>query len=91
MVFQIDTIDTEDQAKVFAERLSGPSQIYFLDGVWGSGKSEYLEKVASFLPKNFKFVQLALWKPSNKATLAKKYSWPLTLALQFYPLYWDGS
>lgn len=72
MVFQIDTIDTEDQAKVFAERLSGPSQIYFLDGVWGSGKSEYLKKVASFLPKNFKFVQLALWKPSNKATLAKK-------------------
>ena len=72
MVFQIDTIETEDQAKVFAERLSGPSQIYFLDGVWGSGKSEYLKKVASFLPKNFKFVELALWKPSNKATLAKK-------------------
>jgi len=72
MVFQIDTIETADQAKVFAERLSGPSQIYFLDGVWGSGKSEYLKKVASFLPKNFKFVQLALWKPSNKATLAKK-------------------
>lgn len=72
MVFQIDTIETGDQAKVFAKRLSGPSQIYFLDGIWGSGKSEYLKKVASFLPKQFKFVELALWKPSNKATLAKK-------------------
>lgn len=72
MVLRIDRIDTKEQAQIFAERLVSSSQIYFLDGAWGSGKSEYLKNVESYLPKQFKFVQLTLWKPSSKATLAKK-------------------
>lgn len=72
MVLRIETIDTKDQAQIFAKRLVSSSQIYFLDGVWGSGKSEYLEKVESYLPKKYKFVRLMLWKPRNEATLAKK-------------------
>lgn len=72
MVLRIETIDTKDQAQIFAKRLVSSSQIYFLDGAWGSGKSEYLEKVESYLPKQYKCVRLMLWKPRNKATLAKK-------------------
>lgn len=72
MVLQLDLIDTKEQAQIFANQIAASPQIYFLDGKWGSGKSEYLKQVESCLPRGFKFVELVLWKPKDKSSLAKK-------------------
>lgn len=72
MVLQLDLIDTKEQAQIFANQIAASPQIYFLDGKWGSGKSKYLKQVESCLPRGFKFVELVLWRPKDKSTLAKK-------------------
>ena len=75
--WKIDRIDTTNVAKAFAEELKGEAKTYFLQGSWGSGKTEYLKEVEKAMNggkkhfKPFKFVYLELWKPKNKASLAQ--------------------
>ena len=44
--WKIDHIDTSSLAKKFAELLEQDNnKTYFLQGTWGSGKTEYLKEV----------------------------------------------
>ena len=70
--WKIDRIDTTNVAKAFVKELKEEQpKTYFLNGTWGSGKTEYLKEVENVSNNNFKFVYLELWKPKNKAALAQ--------------------
>ena len=70
--WKIDRIDTTNVAKAFVKELKEEQpKTYFLNGTWGSGKTEYLKEVENVGNNNFKFVYLELWKPKNKAALAQ--------------------
>ena len=70
--WKIDRIDTTNVAKAFVKELKEEQpKTYFLNGTWGSGKTEYLKEVENVSNNNFKFVYLELWKPKNKASLAQ--------------------
>lgn len=68
---KIEKIDTCQQAKTFAEQIKKESKTYFLQGAWGSGKTEYLLEVKGNIGEKYRFVDLALWKPKNKSSLSK--------------------
>lgn len=69
---RISDIDTSGQAEAFAKRIAGGHRTFFLQGSWGSGKTEYLEKVKKTdAMKDYRFIDLALWKPTNRNTLAQ--------------------
>lgn len=71
---RINHIDVSRQAEAFAGRI-GSSEVktYFLQGSWGSGKSEYLRAVKdSDSLREFTFIELALWRPKDKASLARR-------------------
>lgn len=71
--WKIKKIDTSENAKKFAEILeNNGNKTYFLQGVWGSGKSEYLKEVEKQASGKLKFIYLNLWKPKNNDSLAKK-------------------
>ena len=71
--WKIKKIDTSENAKMFAEILeNNGNKTYFLQGVWGSGKSEYLKEVEKQASGKLKFIYLNLWKPKNNDSLAKK-------------------
>lgn len=71
--WEIKKIDTSENAKKFAEILeNNGNKTYFLQGVWGSGKSEYLKEVEKQASGKLKFIYLNLWKPKNNDSLAKK-------------------
>lgn len=71
---KIGHISTSRQAAAFARRIASDEvKTYFLQGSWGSGKSEYLRAVKESGPlKGFTFVELELWKPKDKQSLASK-------------------
>ena len=71
---KIGHISTSGQAAAFARRIASDEvRTYFLQGSWGSGKSEYLRAVKESGPlKGFTFVELELWKPKDKQSLASK-------------------
>ena len=78
--WKIAQIDTGNWAKKFADLLlNNGNKTYFLQGKWGSGKSEYLETVekkVEELEKNkktrLKFIYLKLWKPKNNESLPRQ-------------------
>lgn len=70
--WKIDRIDTSDVAGAFAKELKTEPKTYFLQGKWGSGKTEYLKEVEKSAEKDLKFIYLELWKPKDKASLAQK-------------------
>lgn len=71
--WKIKKIDTSENAKKFAEILeNNGNKTYFLQGVWGSGKSEYLKEVEKQASGKLKFIYLNLWKPKNNDSLAKR-------------------
>ncbi|GAB2027491.1 hypothetical protein OfM2_13950 [Lactovum odontotermitis] len=51
--------------------IEGNPKTYFLQGSWGSGKTEYLNNVKGYFDK-FKFIELRLWESKDKTSLAKK-------------------
>lgn len=71
---KIGHISTSRQAAAFARRIASDEvRTYFLQGSWGSGKSEYLRAVKESGPlKGLTFVELELWKPKDKQSLASK-------------------
>lgn len=64
-MLKIEYIDTTPQAKMFAEQIKGEPKTYFLQGTWGSGKTEYLKNVEKQLYDKYRFVYLKLWKPKR--------------------------
>lgn len=70
--WKIDKIDTSDVARAFAKELKEEPKTYFLQGKWGSGKTEYLKEVEKATGKNLKFVYFKLWEPKNKASFGQK-------------------
>lgn len=68
---KIKKIDTSQQAKIFAEQIKNEPKTYFLQGAWGSGKTEYLEEVKKNIGEEYSFIDLALWKPKRKATFSE--------------------
>ena len=70
--WKIDKIDTTKVAEAFAKELKEEQpKTYFLNGTWGSGKTEYLKEVENVSNNYFKFIYLELWKPKNKSSLAQ--------------------
>lgn len=69
-MLKIKTIDTSEQAKKFANQIKESPKTYFLQGSWGSGKTQYLIKVKKEL-KKYTFIDLELWKPKDQSSLAK--------------------
>jgi hypothetical protein len=69
-MLQIGKIETVAQAKKFAERIAEEPRTYFLQGSWGSGKTDYVVEVKNHL-QNFRFIELKLWKPKDKSSLGK--------------------
>ncbi|KZK08632.1 hypothetical protein AB996_0069 [Lactococcus cremoris] len=69
-MLQIGKIETEAQAKKFAKRIAEEPRTYFLQGSWGSGKTDYIVEVKNHL-QNFRFIELKLWKPKDKSSLGK--------------------
>ena len=70
-MLKIDTIDTSQQADKFAEIIESEPKTYFLQGTWGSGKSQYLKEVEKRLGDKYKFIYLKLWKPRNNETVSQ--------------------
>ncbi|WP_301463780.1 MULTISPECIES: P-loop NTPase fold protein [Actinomycetes] len=71
---RIAHIDVSRQAEAFAGRI-GSSEVktYFLQGSWGSGKSDYLRVVKDCTSlREFTFIELELWRPKDKSSLARK-------------------
>lgn len=69
---KIDKINTLGQAQKFSEEVIKEPKTYFLQGIWGSGKTEYLAEVENIIKeKKFKFIKLELWNPTNNSSLEK--------------------
>lgn len=70
--WKINRIDTSEYARKFAELLEeNGDKTYFLQGVWGSGKTEYLREVEEQSKGKLKFIYLELWKPKSNESLPK--------------------
>ena len=70
--WKINRIDTSEYARRFAELLEeNGDKTYFLQGVWGSGKTEYLREVEEQSKDKLKFIYLELWKPKSNESLPK--------------------
>lgn len=71
--WKITTIETTKWANNFAELLKKEAgRTYFLQGKWGSGKTEYIKKVEELTKGNLKFVYLKLWKPKDNKSLVRQ-------------------
>lgn len=69
----IPTISTDDYAKEFAKLLkNGSNKTFFLQGRWGSGKTEYLKNVEEQANGKLKFIYLELWKPDFNESLSRQ-------------------
>lgn len=69
----IPTISTDDYAKEFAKLLkNGSNKTFFLQGKWGSGKTEYLKNVEEQANGKLKFIYLELWKPDFDESLSRQ-------------------
>lgn len=72
-MIQIEKINTLKQAQKFSNQIIKEPKTYFLQGSWGSGKTEYLTEVEKIMKeKKFKFVKLELWNPKNKFSVEKQ-------------------
>ena len=69
---KIEQIDTTKEAKKFADEIRKHPKTYFLQGSWGSGKTEYLKSVKNQLHGKCKFIFLELWKPKDKKDISRK-------------------
>lgn len=58
--FELPRIETTVAAENFAKMIEKENQTYFLNGAWGSGKTDFLEKVKESSGR--KFVTLDLWR-----------------------------
>ncbi|WP_342622038.1 P-loop NTPase fold protein [Erysipelothrix sp. P66] len=68
---RIEKIDTSNNAKIFANMINDSPKTYFLDGKWGSGKTEYIKEVEKYLRKDIRVINVELWKPKDKSTLSQ--------------------
>ncbi|MBE9910510.1 MULTISPECIES: P-loop NTPase fold protein [Enterococcus] len=64
---ELETIDITESAKKFSE-LTKEKKTLFLNGPWGSGKTEFLNKVGSEATGK-KFIYLNLWELKDERTV----------------------
>lgn len=69
---KVEQIDTTQEARQFANEIKNGSKTFFLQGTWGSGKTEYLKNVEYQLRGECKFIFLELWKPKDKKDISRK-------------------
>lgn len=62
---QLDSIDTSVAEANFAELLN-ESKTYFLNGAWGSGKTEYLKKISN--KTDIKMIFIDFWQIKDERT-----------------------
>lgn len=67
---EIKTIDTKEAASNFVKLLS-ENKTYFLNGAWGSGKTNFIKQVEDLTSDNakIKFVYLDLWNVKDERTV----------------------
>lgn len=66
---EIGIINTDESAKRFAKYLS-ENKTFFLDGKWGSGKSEFIKKASHYLhPKVL--ISVDLWRTTDNKTVTE--------------------
>lgn len=66
---EIGLINTDESAKRFAKYLS-ENKTFFLDGKWGSGKSEFIKKASHYLhPKVL--ISVDLWRTTDNKTVTE--------------------
>lgn len=70
-MIKINAIDTSKNAKIFANMINDSPKTYFLDGKWGSGKTEYIKEVEKYLRNDICVINVELWKPKDKSTLSQ--------------------
>ena len=71
--WRIPTISTDMYAEEFAKLLIDESnKTFFLQGKWGSGKTEYLKNVEKKAKDNLNFIYLELWKPDFNESLSRQ-------------------
>lgn len=70
-MIKIDKIETSENAKIFAKMIDNSPKTYFLDGKWGSGKTEYIKEVEKYLRKDIRVLNVELWKPKDRSTLSQ--------------------
>ncbi|MFQ9790390.1 MAG: P-loop NTPase fold protein [Streptococcus salivarius] len=77
---KLEHIDTTVAAKNFSELLND-NKTYFLNGSWGSGKTEFLKEVKKNFPK--KLITIDFWRLTDtRSTIEIAFS-------KLYPLlYW---
>ena len=63
---QLSYIDTTEAAKNLAKLLE-ENKTYFLNGAWGSGKTEFLNQTQKYFNK--KLIILDLWRPHDKRSI----------------------
>lgn len=62
----LDTIDTKVAADNVAKKIQ-ENKTYFLNGKWGSGKTEFLKRIAECINK--KFAELDIWNTKDDRSL----------------------
>lgn len=62
----LEWIDTKDSAEYFANLLK-QNLTFFLDGEWGTGKTEYLSEVQKY--SNKKFININLWNVKDERSV----------------------
>lgn len=66
----VEHIETRDSANDFAKLLS-ENKTYFLNGAWGTGKTEFIKQVEDIIRRKtgIKFVYLELWEIKDERTV----------------------
>lgn len=80
----LERIDVDIAAKNFAKMLDEKKENFFLNGSWGSGKTEFLEEVKKNSKK--KFINLNLWDMKddrNVVTIAYSKLHPILYRLAY--------
>jgi hypothetical protein len=65
-IFEVERISTSEHAKRY-EKLFREKKTYFLNGKWGSGKTEFLKEIEKYSEN--KFIYLDLWNVKDNRTV----------------------
>lgn len=63
---ELPWIDTSKEAKYFSNLLK-ENRVFFLNGEWGSGKTEFIKKISD--TSNKKFIDINLWNKKDERTV----------------------
>lgn len=72
-MLEIKNISTDEAENNFIDLIEGENRTYFLNGTWGSGKTQFINNVEKKLKQKGrnKFVYLNLWELQNNRSVIK--------------------